>query len=204
MRLSKRTRFTATALMLLILAAGCSSKEFLIVHYQLPEPSDIPKVEYIYLTVSDIRDNKAFLTESAKLSLKNFNDTYSLIVQKANGSGDLLGIYEIEALLSEVFKKKLENLGMEVTAAANQAEYQLDIKLIEFKLDLVGRKWIISMNYEANLSKNYALRAMESVSGSAERVKVSSESDAEKILGELLTDMVNKLDIMRLVLQAQP
>ena len=92
---------------------------------------------------------------------------------------------------------------MQVTASADQAEYGLEIKLKEFKLDLVGQKWIMTMNYQADLSKNYDLRAMESVSGSAERLKVISESDAEKVLSELLTDMVNKLDLTKLFLQAR-
>ena len=203
MRFSKRTMFTASTLILLILAAGCSSKPFLVVHYQLPEPSDTSEVRDISLTVSDIRENKAFLSESAKKSLRNFNDTYSLVVQKTDGSGNLLGIYEIDALLSEVFKKRLENRGMQVTAPGDQTEYELVIKLKEFKLDLVGQKWIISMNYQADLTKNYDLRAMESVSGNAERLKVISESDAEKVLGELLTDMVNKLDLANLFQQAR-
>ena len=92
---------------------------------------------------------------------------------------------------------------MQVTAPADQAEYELEIKLKEFKLDLVGQKWIIHMNYQADLAKNRDLRAMETVSGSAERLKVISESDAEKVLGELLTDVVNKLDLAKLFQQAR-
>jgi ABC-type uncharacterized transport system auxiliary subunit len=198
MRFSNRTAFTALTLVLLTLAAGCSSKQFLVVHYQLPEPPDTLEVGDVYLTVSDVRENKAFLSENAQRSLRNFNDTYSLVVQQADGSGNLLGIYEINTLLLQVFNKRLENMGMQVTAPADQAEYELEIKLKEFKLDLVGQKWIINMNYQADLAKNRDLRAMETVSGSAERLKVISESDAEKVLGELLTDMVNKLDLAKL------
>ena len=198
MRFSNRTAFTALKLVLFILVAGCSSKQFLVVHYQLPEPPGTLEVGAVSLTVSDIRENKAFLSESAQKSLRNFNDTYSLVVQQADGSGNLLGIYEINTLLSQVFKKRLENMGMQVTAPADQAEYELEIKLKEFKLDLVGQKWIINMNYQADLAKNRDLRAMETVSGSAERLKVISENDAEKVLGELLTDVVNKLDLAKL------
>ncbi len=51
--------------------------------------------------------------------------------------------------------------------------------------------------------KNGRLLAMQSVNGSAERLKVMGKSDAEKVLAELLTDMVNKLDIAKLFQQAQ-
>jgi hypothetical protein len=54
-----------------------------------------------------------------------------------------------------------------------------------------------------NILKNGRLLAVESVNGSAERLKVMAKSDAEKLLGELLTDMVNKLDLVKLFQQAQ-
>jgi hypothetical protein len=47
------------------------------------------------------------------------------------------------------------------------------------------------------------LVAKESVNGSAERLKVMGKSDAEKILGELVSDMVNKLDVAKLLQQAR-
>ena len=48
-----------------------------------------------------------------------------------------------------------------------------------------------------------SVRAMETISGSAERLKVMTKSDAEKVLSELLTDMANKLDVARLFQQAR-
>ena len=59
------------------------------------------------------------------------------------------------------------------------------------------------MSYQANLLKDGRLLAMESVSGSAERLKVMGKSDAEKLLGELMSDMVNKLDLAKLFQQAR-
>ncbi len=203
MRPGKRTMLAAAALILLILTGACSSKPFLIVDYQLPSPSNTLEGKEVSPVITDIRENKAFLSESAKKSLREFNETYSLVVLKEDGSGNLLGVYEIDALLSEIFKQRLNNLGMQVPPPANKAEYELEIRLKEFKLDLAGRKWIVNMNYQAHLLKNGRLLAMQSVNGSAERLKVMGKSDAEKVLAELLTDMVNKLDIAKLFQQAQ-
>jgi ABC-type uncharacterized transport system auxiliary subunit len=203
MRPSKHTLSAAAALILFILTGACSSKPFFIVHYQLPSPSNTLEGQEVSLLITDIRENKALLSASAKKSLREFNETYSLVVLKEDGSGNLLGVYEIEALFLEIFKQRLNNLGMQVPPPANKAEYELEIRLKEFKLDLAGRKWIINMSYQANLSKNGRLLAMESVNGSAERLKVMGESDAEKLLGELLTDMVNKLGLAKLFQKAQ-
>ena len=60
------------------------------------------------------------------------------------------------------------------------------------------------MNYQASLLDSGILLSKESVSGEAERLKVLGKSDAEKILGELLTDTVNKLNLARLLQQARP
>ncbi len=203
MKFSKRAMLAAAACILLILTGACSSKPFLIVHYQLPSPTDTLAGKKVSQVIIDTRQNKAFLSESAKKSFREFGETFSLVVLKEDGSGNLLGIYEVDALIDELFKQRLNNLGLQVSAPANQTEYELKIKLKEFKLDLAGRKWILNMSYQASLLKNGRLLAMESVNGSAERLKVMAKNDAEKLLSELMTDMVNKLDLVKLFQQAQ-
>ncbi|MCP4623845.1 MAG: hypothetical protein GY850_09975 [bacterium] len=200
---SKRAVLAATALIWLIFAGACSSKPFLIVRYQLPSPSDTLAGKEVRPIVSDLRENKAFLSENAKKSLKQFNETYSLVAIKEDGSGNLLGIYEIDTLISELFKQRLDNLGIRAPSLTNSSEYELEIKLQDFKLDLAGLKWIMKMSYQANLLKDGRLLAMESVSGSAERLKITGKSDAEKLLGELMSDMVNKLEVAKLFQQAR-
>ena len=58
------------------------------------------------------------------------------------------------------------------------------------------------MNYQASLLKDGRFIATESVNGSAERLKLAGKSDAEKVLSELITDMVNKLDVTTIFQQA--
>lgn len=203
MKFSKRAMFTAAAMILLIFTGACSDKSFLVVQYQLPSPTDTLADKEVSPVITDIRATKAFLSENAKKSFLEFNETYSLIVLKEDGSGNLLGIYEIDALLTEIFKQRLNNLGLQVSSPATQSEYELEIRLEEFKLDLAGRKWIANMSYQANLSKNSRLIARESIAGSAERIKITGHGDAEKLLSELLTDIVNKLDLVKLFQQAQ-
>ena len=203
MRLSNRFLLAAATLIVLFFTVACSSKSFLIVHYQLPLPSTELAGKEISLVILDSRENKAFLGDRAKKSLREFNETYSLVVLKEDGSGNLLGVYEIEPLISEIFNRRLNNLGIQVPPPSITAEYKLEIILKEFKLDLSGSKWIVNMNYQANLLKSDRILAVEAISGSAERLKVMGKSDAEKVLGELLSDMVNKLDMAKLFEQTQ-
>ena len=203
MVLNKQLILIALALAVAVLASACASKPFLKVQYQLPSSSTALTGERLSLTVSDRRNDDAFLSANAKKSLKNFNGTYSLVVLRDDGSGNLIGAYDLDSLLKEIFKQRLENESVQVIASADNADASLEIQIKEFKLDLVDRKWVLRMSYQAGLSKNSGMLAKESVNGSAERLKVMGKSDAEKILGELVTDMVNKLNVSKLFQQAR-
>jgi uncharacterized lipoprotein YajG len=204
MRLSPRTILATALLIMTGLTGACTSdKPFLIVHYQLPSSSQALEGRRVSLAVTDVREDKAFLSESAKKSLLTFNNTYSLVVLKEDGSGNLIGIYDLNALIAEIFRQRLAKMGMQVAPSAESADYELQIKLKEFKLDLANLKWVVSMNYQADLVKDGSVRAMETISGSAERLKLRAKNDAEKVLSELLTDMANKLDLTKLFQQAQ-
>jgi uncharacterized lipoprotein YajG len=199
----KQFIFTALALVMTVFLVACASKPFLKVQYQLPSSSKALAGEAVSLKITDIRKDDAFLSANAKKSIKNFNDTYSLVVLKDDGSGNLIGAYDLDSLLREIFKQRLENEGVEVVATEEAADSRLEIQLKEFKLDIVKYKWMLRMSYQAGLSKDTGLLARESVSGSAERLKVMGKGDAEKILGELVTDMVNKLNVGKLFQQAR-
>jgi hypothetical protein len=192
----------AFLLIFLVFTVACSSKPFLKVQYQLPSSTASLDGRSVALEFSDKRVDKMFLAPDAKKSLKDFDRTFSLIVLNADGSGNLVGVFELFPLLSEVFTHRLKNEGLEVTKAANEEDSTLEVEINEFALDLAKGKWIVKMNYTGHLIKDAKVRSSQTINGTAERLKVAGKSDAEKILGELLTDMVNRLDVQRLFQQA--
>ncbi|CAB1083191.1 hypothetical protein D1AOALGA4SA_10770 [Olavius algarvensis Delta 1 endosymbiont] len=198
MTVGKNAMLHAAAISMLILTGACASKPFLVVQYQLPRSPDTLAGKEVSLAIRDLRDNQTVLSQSAKKSFREFDGTYSLVVLKTDGSGNLLGVYGINALLAEIFKQRLDNHGLTVSEPTAQTEYKLEVKLKKFKLDLAGRKWITSVSYQAILLQNGRPLAMETVNGSAERLKIMGIGDAEKLLSELLSDTVNKLDLVKL------
>jgi hypothetical protein len=78
----------------------------------------------------------------------------------------------------------------------------IEIDLQKFFLDLVDRKWVAQISYEARLIKDNKLLARETISGDAERYKLISQGDVEKVLGEIFTSLVNKLDFQKLLQRA--
>ena len=82
---------TALTLALAVFAGACSSKPFLKVQYQLPSTSRALEGKEVSLAVTDVRKNDTFLSKNAKKSLKDFKGTFSLVVMREDGSGNLVG-----------------------------------------------------------------------------------------------------------------
>ena len=191
------------AILMAVVVSACATKPFLKVRYQLPSSKTALTGESISLAVSDRRNNDSFLSNNAQKSIKNFNGTFSLVVLGHEGSQNLVGVYDLNTLLKEIFKQRIQNEGLQVMSTADSASPNLQIQLMVFKLDIVDRKWVLRMSYQAELSASSGVIAKESVNGSAERLSVMGKSDAEKILGELVSDMANKLDITKLLDQTR-
>ena len=177
---------------------ACASPKFLKVHYRLPAQSEAVAGPTVSLSVKDMRPNQMFLTANAKKGLRDFSDTFSLVVSQENKPGDLLGVYDAPNLFLEIFKRRLENAGITVLAGNDQANAEIVIGLKTFMLDLKDRKWILTLNYQTDIIKEQRIASTQGFSGSAERLRVVGAGEAEKIIGDLLTDMINKLDLEKL------
>jgi len=105
--------------------------------------------------------------------------------------------------MREAFKRRLENLGLGLLTEQSAGTPQLLIILSEFTLDLVNRRWVVQMSYEARLVKNGKVLAAQTISGQAERYKLLGRREADTALGEIFTDLINRLDVVRLFQQAR-
>lgn len=194
-----RTTAISIILFIGILSNSCASKNFLMVKYQLPPQAVERKAIKVNLAVKDTREDPVLATKSAKMALKNFTGYFALIVAQENKNDKLVGAFSLSSMIREVFKHRLENAGAAVAAEEDPSIPLVEIVLKEFKIDLQNRKWIITMNYQANLVKQDRIAAGQTVTGSAERMRVVSSKDAEIILGELVSDVANKLNVNELL-----
>jgi len=191
----RRKKAILTVLFIGILSSACASKNFLTIKYQLP-PQPVERKEMrVALAVKDIRENPSIATKSARMALKNFTGHFALIVTQENTNDKLVGAFSLDSMIKEIFKHRLENAGIVVAAEEDPATPLVEIVLKEFKLDLQNRKWIITMNYQANLVKEDIIVTGQTITGSAERLRVVGSKDAEIIVGELVTEVANKLNL---------
>ena len=180
---------------------SCASSNLLRVHYQLPKKSDNLAGKQVLLTFKDAREQTTMLSKSAQEGLRDFSGNFTLVIVQDSGDEKLLGAYDLSALLKEAFRQRLHQSGLQVTEKI-QLKHHIEFALNHFMLDLETRKWVLTMSYQTILKENGDLVISESVSGTAERVKVVGSRDAEKIISELISDTINKVDIMRLFQQA--
>ena len=189
-------------LILFVFTASCASIPELRVSYQLPRESAQLKGQKVLLTVQDARGNKALLSERAKNELPDFSGNFSLSVAQPQEAEVKAGIYKVVGMMREGFRRRLKSAGLIPVLQESGDEPQLLIVLNEFFIDKAGRNWIFKMSYEARLISEGKVRSRENVSGEGERYDFSGRDAAEKVLGEIFTDCINRLDINKLLQRA--
>jgi len=177
--------------------AGIWTKIFLIVGTPEETLEDIA----VHLSFKDMRRNKAILSKAAREDLTGFTDTFTLVVGQADADGKLLGAYDLASLIKEVFTQRLQHSGIKVVEK-NESIAELEISLKDFRLDLKSHSWVFSLGYQLKLFKNGKLMASENTSGDAERLKTLGSREADKVISELVTEMINRLDVVAFMRQA--
>ncbi|MGD9282818.1 MAG: hypothetical protein PVG68_04050 [Desulfobacterales bacterium] len=187
---------TLTMVLFIALTIGsCASKNYLVVNYQLPSETIRAKETEIVLIFKDQRAEQAIVTQSAKMALKDFSGNFALIVTSDSKNERLVGAFSLSSLMKSIFTQRLKNAGIRVASEDQGQATALEIILKAFKLDLVERKWVVQMSYQANFLKHNRFVSGETITGNAERLRVVGSKDAEKVIGELMTDAVNRLDL---------
>jgi hypothetical protein len=193
--INPRIRAMSIILAVGVLSSFCASKNYLTVNYQLPNESLEPQGTRVALRVKDTREDPEIVTPSAKKALKNFAGYFVLFVVQENKENRPVGAFSLSSMVREIFKHRLENAGVRIVAEEDIEVPIVEIVLHEFKLDLPNRNWVIEMKYQANLIKQNRVVGGETITGSAERLRVISGKNAEIVIGELVSDVVNRLNL---------
>lgn len=189
-------------LLLLIALVPCATITHLNVEYRLPRPSDELRGKKVSLVFEDRRAVKDILGQEAKKDFMNFSGNISCSLAKGKEKSFKVGLYTIPSLFIEVFRLRLENLGIRVLSGGEKDETVFVIVLKDLILDLIDRKWVVKMEYEARLVKDKKILARQVITGQGERLKLIGRGQADVVISEIFTDMINKLNVARLFQQA--
>ncbi|MCP4745909.1 MAG: hypothetical protein GY874_07165 [Desulfobacteraceae bacterium] len=202
MRIRYTLLFTALIVLTAIIA-GCADRYYLIVDYQVPVITSHLEGQTIQLQIKDLREDKKIFSPEAEEQFSRFKNRYSLAWIKQDGSRALIGEFDLKGIFKKAFAKRLQNLG--VLIASNEATHVpvMQLSINHLKIDQLDRKWIATISYEASLSSDTKLIARERVTGSAERIKILGRKGADTVLSDIFTDLLNRLDIVKLFEQAK-
>lgn len=185
-----------------ILVSACYPSSYIDIQYRLPRPSDVLAGQRVFLELKDERTQEAVLRERAEAKFTYFTGSFALTLNEGPEGEFPVGAYDAPALFREAFKRRLKNLGMEVTPARTAQEPVIEIALKKFSLDRIGHKWVTTIRYEASLIKDKKVVAKQAITGTAERFSWLGQRDAEKVMGDIFTDTLNNLEVERLFQQA--
>jgi hypothetical protein len=179
------------------LVLSCSPIPHLQLTYRLPREQGALAGKKVSLTVEDLRKDKQTLGPGARYEFEDPSGGISLSVAKGGGPGIRKGIYQPPDLLKQAMESRMKHEGIEVVPEA-AAPMGLSLLLKSFVLDRVEKKWEVTISYEAQLVKEGNVLSSQIVSGDAERFELMGTEQAEVVVGELFTDVVNKLDLNKL------
>ena len=182
---------------------ACAKKSYIDVDYRLPPAEASLAGRTVFMEIQDDRSETEIFDRRAKEQFQHFTGLFALILQLSDDDQKVLGAYELPQLFETALVQRLKTMGAGVAAERSAHIPVFLVKLSQFQIKLVGQKWMADIRYEASLTRDGQLIAREVVSGSAERLKVMGSGGAEKVIGEIFTEMINRLDIERLFQQAK-
>jgi hypothetical protein len=160
------------------------------------------KGKKIVLVVEDRRKSSELLGSGAQGEFERFTGKITFSIARPGESGFRLGPYDAAGMIREAFKRRLESEGVVLGDDKDKGGKRLVISLEELSLDLQSRMWRGKMSYEAKITDDGRVSSRESISGQAERTRLVGRQGADEVMGEMVTDLINRLDLRRLFREA--
>ncbi|MDA8138088.1 MAG: hypothetical protein M0036_05475 [Desulfobacteraceae bacterium] len=188
---------------LLLMTAACSHRNYLIVDYQVPAETQTLSGQRVRIQVKDMREDTKTLTPAAAAEFPHFEERYSLSWVKESNLRISVGQSDLTGLFQEAFQKRLTQMGAFVVPADESSAPLFQIIIQTMKIDLKDHTWTAKVAFEASLFMDNQLVAKETVNGSAERPKIIGRKGADDTLSDIFTDIINRLNIIKLFQQAK-
>ena len=191
-------KYAMVMIMILFLGFSCSTIPTLRMKYTLP-PSDSDNLrgKEISLVFEDARGDNRILKGGAIDDFEPFSGNVALSLARDNEKSIPIGLFDPRSLFMEAFTRRFEDIGVQVTTEEGRAPVVLIIVLKEFSMDLVERKWIVKMGYEAVVKSSGRITYRNDIHGEGERLKLIGTEQAETLISEIFTDVINRLDLER-------
>ena len=182
--------------------AGCASTDYLPVRYRLPDAAETLGGKTIALKVVDARGQASIFGPSMREDFRHFTGKFALTVAPGEGKGMVIGAFDLEGLFREALVQRLKRAGVTVVAGQTASVPQMTVTLTRFELRQESTKWFADIAYRAELARLETLTAAQNISGTEERFRIPGSKNIEKVLGDIFSTMINRLDVAKLFADA--
>ena len=182
----------------LLFTQACSSIAYVQLNDRVPAKDSALAGKKAFLSVEDERKTKEFAGPGVKREFDRFSETLAYSVQKGTDPVLNLGLYDVPSLVKEAFRARVESEGVEVLTERKAGQLELVLALQDFSLDLISRNWKVKFGYEVRLVKNGNLLAKQFANGEAERLKLMGTDQADAVVGDLFSDVMNRINLVKL------
>ena len=189
-------------MVMILVISGCAGRAYLIVDYTVKPRSQQLDGQIVRLQVEDLRKTKAVLEPRASRAFPDFQNRYSLAWVMPNRQRILAGEHELAALFEQTFIKRLERMGAKVVHEKDPSIPVFSVSMNTVRVKLIGVRWYATVSCSAGLLINDQRVAGETVTGNAERVRIVGRKGADVVLGNIFTDVVNRIDVVKIFRQA--
>jgi hypothetical protein len=180
-----------------LLIGACAKPYHLNVRYDSPKERSKLSGNSIALKIIDARENSAIFSEKAQKEFDKWDGSFVLVGPEAV-PGSAVETSDLPGLFAKALKKRLETMNITVVDEETDAVPTLELTLENFLIDLKDRTWVGDLNYEAKLSKDNAKTGRERIHAQAERTKIMGKAGGEKLMGEIFSEGINKLNLKKL------
>ena len=187
----------AALCVLILIPLACASPSYINVRYQVPSVDPSSAGSSVYLLVEDQRPSGKILNPPAREKMPRFRDLFALSLARTEDPGKISGVYDLTGLFYAAIQHRLDQRGVAVVEQHN-AEPVMQVTLNDFRLELDERIWTAHIAYQVKLSQDEQRVAHDTITGSAERARILGRGAAEKVLGDIFTEAVNRLDLDKL------
>ena len=198
MKLSRMTFIKGAVVFLLaVWLAACAKPYHLNVNYTLPEsPATLDKTS-IAVEVVDARKPAVVFSEKARNEFDKWDGTFVLADPAMETSGNE-ATDNFTELIRQALKKRLNSMNVDVVNEGTDGLPVLKLTLKKFFLDLKGRNWISDFRFDVELSKDGSKTGREQVKAQAERTKVMGKGGGQKLISDIFSEGINRLNLEKL------
>lgn len=173
---------------------SCATVPVLNVTYGTVPKTSMPDSKEIYFKLIDQRTSKDIIGPGAQGVYEGYSGKINFMVSKGDKEERFVGVYDVKSLFGKVFSMYLSDAGLTVLSEPKKGVPELSVRLNDFTLDLSGRKWVASVDYEAEFIEE-GKTLIRKFKGRAERLRLYGLEQAHQVMSEAFTDIINQLDL---------